>query len=151
MKTKTETIMNITDLIVELLKEGRRVELPGIGTFDSEVQSPRHDPQTQVLYSLMVDRFCNGNAGNDAPLNRPDVDPRADYKGGDLKGITGKIEDGFFDTLGVNSPWEEEPACLLQVLRLFLGERVFPLSGSWPVFRRLVSLLFLLPFKFTSI
>ena len=65
----------------------------------------RHDPQAQVLYSLMVDRFNNGNPGNDAPLNRPDVDPRADYKGGDLKGITDKIEDGFFDKLGVNTIW----------------------------------------------
>ena len=68
-------------------------------------QLTRHDPQAQVLYSLMVDRFNNGNKTNDAPLNRPDVDPRADYYGGDLKGITDKIEDGFFDTLGVNTIW----------------------------------------------
>ena len=65
----------------------------------------RHDPQAQVLYSLMVDRFYNGNQANDAPLNRPDVDPRADYMGGDLKGITLKIEEGFFDSLGVNTIW----------------------------------------------
>ena len=42
--------MNITDLIVEMLREGKRVELPGIGTFDSEVQAPRHDPQTHIYY-----------------------------------------------------------------------------------------------------
>ncbi|MBR4809050.1 MAG: hypothetical protein IK031_02070 [Bacteroidales bacterium] len=65
----------------------------------------RHDPNAQVLYSLMVDRFFNGNPGNDAPLNRPDVDPRVDYKGGDLKGITEKIREGFFDNLGVNTIW----------------------------------------------
>lgn len=65
----------------------------------------RHDPQAQVLYSLMVDRFYDGNPGNDAPLNRPDVDPRVDYQGGDLKGITLKIEEGFFDSLGVNTIW----------------------------------------------
>ena len=65
----------------------------------------RHDPNAQVLYSLMVDRFYNGNPDNDAPLNRPDVDPRVDYKGGDLKGITEKIKEGFFDTLGVNTIW----------------------------------------------
>lgn len=65
----------------------------------------RHDPNAQVLYSVLVDRFYNGNPGNDAPLNRPDVDPRADYKGGDLKGITEKIQEGFFDTLGINTLW----------------------------------------------
>ena len=42
--------MNITELIVELLQQGQKVELPGIGTFDSEVQSPRHDPVTRVYY-----------------------------------------------------------------------------------------------------
>ena len=65
----------------------------------------RHDANAQVLYSLMVDRFYNGNPENDAPLNRADVDPRVDYMGGDLKGITDKIEDGFFDSLGVNTIW----------------------------------------------
>lgn len=65
----------------------------------------RHDAHAQVLYSVLVDRFNNGNTSNDAPLNIPDVDPRVDYKGGDLKGITAKIEDGFFDTLGVNTLW----------------------------------------------
>ena len=65
----------------------------------------RHDANAQVLYSLMVDRFFNGNPANDAPLNRPDVDPRVDYLGGDLKGITDKIEEGFFDELGVNTLW----------------------------------------------
>lgn len=42
--------MNITELIVELLQKGQKVELPGIGTFDSEVQAPRHDPATRVYY-----------------------------------------------------------------------------------------------------
>ena len=65
----------------------------------------RHDANTQVLYSLMVDRFNNGNPDNDAPLNSPEVDERVDYKGGDLKGITLKIQDGFFDSLGVNTLW----------------------------------------------
>lgn len=68
-------------------------------------QLNRYDPQAQVLYSILVDRFFDGNTSNDAPLNRPDVDPRVDYQGGDLKGITLKIEEGFFDTLGVNTLW----------------------------------------------
>ena len=68
-------------------------------------QLTRHDPHSQVLYSLLVDRFNNGNLANDAPLKRPDVDPRVDYMGGDLKGITKKVQEGFFDSLGVNTIW----------------------------------------------
>ena len=65
----------------------------------------RHDDQTQVLYSLMVDRFCNGNTGNDWKLNSPEVLDIVDYQGGDLAGITQKIRDGFFDELGVTTLW----------------------------------------------
>ena len=42
--------MNITELIVELLEQGQRVELPGIGTFDSVMQSPHHDPVSRIYY-----------------------------------------------------------------------------------------------------
>ncbi|MEE1098471.1 MAG: alpha-amylase family glycosyl hydrolase [Alistipes sp.] len=65
----------------------------------------RHDNQAQVLYSLMIDRFYNGNTENDKPLNRPDVLSKVDYQGGDLKGITKKIEEGFFTDLGITTIW----------------------------------------------
>lgn len=65
----------------------------------------RHDTQAQVLYSLMIDRFANGNPANDRPLNRPDVLPKVDYYGGDIKGITEKIRDGFFNNLGITTIW----------------------------------------------
>lgn len=42
--------MNITELIVELLQNGQRVELPGIGTFDSTMQAPRHDTASGTYY-----------------------------------------------------------------------------------------------------
>lgn len=65
----------------------------------------RHDAEAQVLYSLMIDRFENGNHDNDHPLNRKDVLPEVDYQGGDLKGITNRIEQGFFEELGVSTIW----------------------------------------------
>ena len=37
-----------------------------------------NDDQTQVLYSLMIDRFYNGNTANDEPLNDPEVLPIVD-------------------------------------------------------------------------
>ena len=42
--------MNITDLIVELLENGQKVEMPGIGTLDSVVRSAHHDPATRTYY-----------------------------------------------------------------------------------------------------
>lgn len=68
-------------------------------------QLDRTDKQAQVLYSLMIDRFCNGDTSNDKPLNRPDVLPTVDFKGGDIKGITDKIQSGFFTDLGINTIW----------------------------------------------
>ena len=68
-------------------------------------QLNRHDQQAQVLYSLMIDRFYNGNTANDWKMNSPEVLDIVDYQGGDLAGITKKISDGYFDQLGVNTLW----------------------------------------------
>ena len=68
-------------------------------------QLNRHDPETQILYSLMIDRFYNGNTANDWKMNSPEVLDIVDYQGGDLAGITQKISEGYFDELGVNTLW----------------------------------------------
>ena len=68
-------------------------------------QLNRHDPQTQVLYSVLIDRFYNGNTANDWKMNSPEVLDIVDYQGGDFAGITKKIEEGYFDQLGVNTLW----------------------------------------------
>ncbi|MBQ7448845.1 MAG: hypothetical protein IJS73_03455 [Paludibacteraceae bacterium] len=65
----------------------------------------RHDNEAQVLYSLMLDRFENGNQQNDKPLNSVEVLPIVDYFGGDIKGLENKINEGFFDSLGVTTIW----------------------------------------------
>lgn len=65
----------------------------------------RHDINAQVLYSLMIDRFQNGDSTNDRRLNSPDVLPIVDYMGGDIAGITQQIEKGFFDSLGISTIW----------------------------------------------
>ena len=65
----------------------------------------RQDHQSQALYSLMIDRFKNGNTANDWKLNSPEVLDKVDYQGGDIAGITEKINDGFFEDLGVSTIW----------------------------------------------
>ena len=68
-------------------------------------QLDRHDDHAQVLYSLMIDRFANGNTSNDWKLNSPEVLDIVDYQGGDFAGITRKIEEGWFDSLGISTIW----------------------------------------------
>ena len=59
--------MNITDLIVELLKQGKQVELPGTGTFGSEMQPPYHDPSTGIYYpSRRTVTFSSATSGDDS-------------------------------------------------------------------------------------
>lgn len=71
----------------------------------SASQLNRHDQQAQVLYSILIDRFYDGNEGNDWKMNSPEVLDIVDYQGGDLAGITAKITEGYFDKLGVNTLW----------------------------------------------
>ncbi len=68
-------------------------------------QLQRTDHQAQILYSLMIDRFNNGNKANDWKINSPEVLDKVDYQGGDIAGITAKIEDGFFADLGITTIW----------------------------------------------
>lgn len=65
----------------------------------------RQDKEKTILYFMMVDRFNNGNPDNDDPVIDPEVAPRANFFGGDLEGITQKIEDGYFERLGINTIW----------------------------------------------
>jgi len=58
-----------------------------------------------VLYSVMTDRFFNGDPANDAPIPHPELADRANFNGGDLRGITQKINEGYFKHLGVNTLW----------------------------------------------
>lgn len=72
---------------------------------ESISQLDRFDKETSILYFMMVDRFKNGSAGNDKKVNDPEVDDRANYYGGDLAGIIQKLEDGYFEELGINTIW----------------------------------------------
>jgi cyclomaltodextrinase / maltogenic alpha-amylase / neopullulanase len=68
-------------------------------------QLDSQDKEATILYFMMVDRFNNGNPDYDDPVQDPEVHPRANFKGGDLPGITQKIEDGYFHDLNINAIW----------------------------------------------
>jgi cyclomaltodextrinase / maltogenic alpha-amylase / neopullulanase len=57
------------------------------------------------IYSLMIDRFADGDKTNDRPVVHDSIFYPANYHGGDFKGIINKIQEGYFDSLGVNILW----------------------------------------------
>ena len=61
--------------------------------------------QDAIIYSLMVDRFANGNQANDDPVQHPELADQANFQGGDLDGLIQKIQEGYFDKLGINTIW----------------------------------------------
>ncbi len=58
-----------------------------------------------IIYCMMIDRFNDGDSTNDKPIVRDSLFTPANYQGGDFQGIINKIEDGYFDSLGINTFW----------------------------------------------
>ena len=65
----------------------------------------REDLRNTVMYFVMVDRFVDGEPGNNRPTPDSTIHPKANNLGGDLQGITQKIKDGYFEKLGINTIW----------------------------------------------
>ncbi|MDX5585313.1 MAG: alpha-amylase family glycosyl hydrolase [Aureibaculum sp.] len=58
------------------------------------------------LYFLLTDRFNNADKSNDINFDRTvETAKLRGFQGGDIKGITQKINDGYFTNLGVNAIW----------------------------------------------
>lgn len=58
------------------------------------------------LYFLLTDRFNNGDTSNDVNFDRTkETGKLRGFEGGDIKGITQKIKEGYFTDLGINAIW----------------------------------------------
>ena len=58
------------------------------------------------VYFLLTDRFNNGDTSNDVNFNRIKTTGKLrGFEGGDIKGISKKIDEGYFDKLGINAIW----------------------------------------------
>jgi glycosidase len=67
-----------------------------------------YDWRDAVVYFVFVDRFQNGNPGNDCNVAGV-TGPIANYQGGDWAGVTQRINEGYFNDLGVNTLWVTVP------------------------------------------
>ncbi|WP_036385503.1 alpha-amylase family glycosyl hydrolase [Muricauda sp. MAR_2010_75] len=58
------------------------------------------------IYFLLTDRFNNGNPDNDVNFERTEeTGVLRGFEGGDIVGVTQKIEAGYFTELGINAIW----------------------------------------------
>ena len=62
--------------------------------------------EAATVYFLLTDRFYNGDTSNDLNFNRTKKTGKLrGFEGGDIKGIIKKIDEGYFDKLGINAIW----------------------------------------------
>ena len=59
--------------------------------------------EDSLIYMIMTDRYINGNTSNDPESTGAAAG--ADWMGGDIEGVTSKIQSGYFAELGVNVLW----------------------------------------------
>ena len=58
------------------------------------------------IYFLLTDRFNNGDTSNDVNFDRNlETGELRGFEGGDIKGVTKKIEELYFTDLGINAIW----------------------------------------------
>ena len=86
---------------------GKHTNIQTIQIHDGVIagKSGVHTLNDNIIYSIMIDRFSNGDISNDNPVKHDSLFAPANYQGGDLQGIINKIESGYFDKLGVNAFW----------------------------------------------
>ncbi|MEE9349853.1 MAG: alpha-amylase family glycosyl hydrolase [Flavobacteriaceae bacterium] len=76
---------------------------------DKSVSKPIKAPflwESANIYFLLTDRFNNGDTTNDVNFDRTKETAKLrGFKGGDIKGVTQKIKEGYFTDLGVNAIW----------------------------------------------
>ncbi len=89
-----------------------------------------------VLYFAFTDRFRDGDPSGQ-PLPCTPADSPGNWKGGDWKGITEKIEEGYFHDLGVNTLWLSAPMDNPEDCVLGIGDYTYTAyHGYFPVHLR---------------
>ncbi|MFD1217611.1 alpha-amylase family glycosyl hydrolase [Microbulbifer celer] len=100
----------------------------------TEVKDAARDPfwNNATIYFMLPDRFHNGNPDNDLSYGRKDDAAHLrGFKGGDLRGVIQKLEEGYFSDLGVDAIW------MSPIVENVHGydegdKRTYAFHGYWP-------------------
>jgi len=102
--------------------------------YSEELKEQEIDPfwNNAIVYFMMTDRFANGDKNNDHVFDRKqDAAVLRNFMGGDITGITNKINDGYFKALGVDVLWMTP---LNEQVHGYWDEdwgRSYPFHGYW--------------------
>ena len=102
-----------------------KVELDETGKITADnstsLEMQRFSWDNATVYFVLTDRFLNSDKSNDHSYGRGKTQTGADvagldtytnpgtFHGGDLNGLTSKVEEGYFNDLGVNAIWITAP------------------------------------------
>lgn len=93
-------------LLASSCKSDKVINKQDVAILDAKVTDVPFVWESANLYFLLTDRFNNGDKSNDISYNRnKETAVLRGFEGGDLKGITQKIEENYFTNLGVNAIW----------------------------------------------
>ncbi len=104
-------------------------------TFTCEPGAPEQgafDWRDAVMAFVFVDRFHDADPSNNCTV--AGADPAGQYQGGDWKGVTQKLNEGFFQELGVNTLWLTVPVKNATVGGRGSDGRLYSaFHGYWPI------------------
>lgn len=82
-------------------------------TASSNLEDQNFSWDNATVYFAITDRFNDGNPSNNNSYGRPQRDARGSnigtFHGGDLQGLTDKLNEGYFTDLGINAIWITAP------------------------------------------
>jgi glycosidase len=104
-------------------------------TYTCEPAAPEQgafDWRDSVMAFVFVDRFHDADPSNNCTV--AGADPAGQYQGGDWKGVTQRINEGFFQELGVNTLWLTVPVKNATVGGRGSDGRLYSaFHGYWPI------------------
>ncbi len=128
-------VLNGTEWMLDPIQRSRIPD--SSGSLNSVVQADcgcsesDFDWRDAILYFVFLDRFFDGDPGNNMSVSG--VPFEANYQGGDLVGLQQKIEEGYFDDLGVNVLWITSPIDNAQGIGEGRDGRTYSaFHGYWP-------------------
>ena len=108
-------------------------------TTSTNIEQTKGDGKTPFMwenanvYFLLTDRFANGDTTNDFSYGRKqDGSKLRSYEGGDIRGVINKLEDGYFDSLGITAIWMTP---VIENIHGFVDEgtgKTYAYHGYWP-------------------
>lgn len=91
-------------LRVAVNKNGRATNIQSVLINDGHA-GDKTSWNNSIIYSLLIDRFNDGDKSLNKPIIQDSLFDKANYMGGDFQGIINKLNEGYFDSLGINTIW----------------------------------------------